>query len=268
MSEGTPSDKLCVRRSGAESDHVSGARRGADGYGANSTANERHDECNDLKPVLKSFWVGRWWMRGMKQRRKAERAAANRRGRGKVNSVVAMFGLPTARQLGMGMNRHEGEQGEGMVKRRARCVARAHGPEAARGADEEEDEDDARGVQGYVVLSPSVGGGSRAGEGGCGSCLWGDPGYRLNRRARSVFLSHILAIRCFNLVMTMRMRVVLVGVPLCGLLFSRSLQSALGSAHNDSAEIMLVGGPWGASPNSLASGCPIWTMLLRIVGVL
>uniref|UniRef100_V5EN44 Uncharacterized protein n=2 Tax=Kalmanozyma brasiliensis (strain GHG001) TaxID=1365824 RepID=V5EN44_KALBG len=104
-----------------------------------------HDECNELKPVLKSFWGWQMVDARIKQRCKAEqRAAAHRRhgGRSKVAGVVAMaLGLPAATVGG----------GEEMGRSRggSRWTRVLIGPEvgrldSAQGTDDE-DEDDARG---------------------------------------------------------------------------------------------------------------------------
>lgn len=63
-----------------------------------------HDECNELKPVVKSFWGWQLVDARLKQKRKAEQRAAAKGhlgGRSKVGSVVAMaFGLPAAAEEG------------------------------------------------------------------------------------------------------------------------------------------------------------------------
>ncbi|GAC99330.1 SCF E3 ubiquitin ligase complex F-box protein [Pseudozyma hubeiensis SY62] len=79
---------------------VSATNGGSSMDGREGERDRGHDECNDLRPVVKSFWGWQLVDARSKQKRKAEqRAAAHRRqgGRGKVSSVVAMaFGLPSA----------------------------------------------------------------------------------------------------------------------------------------------------------------------------
>lgn len=109
-----------------------------------------HDECNDLKPVVKSFWGWQLVDARMKQKRKAEqRAAARRGGRGKVGNVVAMaLGLPVGAGAAAEEERFTGI-GAGVMGGRARWSRVLMGSEGGLGqssADEEEDnEDDARG---------------------------------------------------------------------------------------------------------------------------
>ncbi|SPO20269.1 uncharacterized protein UTRI_00666_B [Ustilago trichophora] len=106
-----------------------------------------HDECNELKPVVKSFWGWQLVDARMKQKRKAEqRAAAHRRhgGRSKVTSVVAMaLGLPAANEGGSETTQMRALRGGG--PRWSRVLI---GPDAADrhgNGEEEDDEDDARG---------------------------------------------------------------------------------------------------------------------------
>ncbi|SPO21189.1 uncharacterized protein UTRI_00666 [Ustilago trichophora] len=106
-----------------------------------------HDECNELKPVVKSFWGWQLVDARMKQKRKAEqRAAAHRRhgGRSKVTSVVAMaLGLPASTEGGLETDQVRTLRGGG--PRWPRVLI---GPDAAErngNGEEEDDEDDARG---------------------------------------------------------------------------------------------------------------------------
>ena len=109
-----------------------------------------YDECNELKPVLKSFWGWQLVDARMKQKRKAEqRAAAQRRhgGRSKVSSVVAIaLGLPG----GGGADEQDGAPTQtrtlrGGGPRWSRVLIGPDAAEAARADLEDDDEDDARG---------------------------------------------------------------------------------------------------------------------------
>lgn len=111
-----------------------------------------HDECNDLKPVLKSFWGWQSVDARLKQKKKAEQRAIThlRRqggGRGKVSSAVAMaFRRPIATASGGFGDGFERGTNAGQQTRGARW-SRAIVPERSAGdggveTDEDEDEDD------------------------------------------------------------------------------------------------------------------------------
>ncbi|TKY90813.1 hypothetical protein EX895_000811 [Sporisorium graminicola] len=116
-----------------------------------------YDECNDLKPVVKSFWGWQLVDARLKQKRKAEAKAAARRpqgGRSKVTSVMAMaLGLPSAAVTGgdgegagasASHSRSQRGVGGGAAQRWSRMLL---GPEAVgevsvRGAGHDDDNDD------------------------------------------------------------------------------------------------------------------------------
>ncbi|SJX60638.1 uncharacterized protein SRS1_11866 [Sporisorium reilianum f. sp. reilianum] len=140
---------------------VAASERGEEGHGGRSSTegrewererDGRHDECNELKPVVKSFWGWQLVDARMKQLRKAEqRAAALRRhqgGRSKVTSVVAMaLGLPAAAVAGGDEVGGSARQRGGGANRWSRMLlgAEAAREDARRDEEEEDVEDDARG---------------------------------------------------------------------------------------------------------------------------
>lgn len=107
-----------------------------------------HDECNDLKPVVKSFWGWQSVDARLKQKRKVEQRAATQlrkqgAGRGKVSSVVAMaFGLPVTTAAGEGGASNRGNGGQARTARWSRVLMPERGEAGGENGEETEDDDD------------------------------------------------------------------------------------------------------------------------------
>lgn len=115
------------------------------------------DECNELKPVVKSFWGWQLVDARIKQKRKAEQRAATARrqgGRSKVTNVVAMaLGLPSAGFASAGAStaaaamQTTSRRAGGLAPRWPRILLASEPARdgATRNTHDEDDDDDARG---------------------------------------------------------------------------------------------------------------------------
>lgn len=140
---------------GEQDPHISesGVRTSIDGR--DRDRDRGHDECNELKPIVKSFWGWQMVDARLKQKRKAEqRAAAHKKqgGRSKVTSVVAMaLGIPVASEDGpaAAYSTTRGVGGGGPRWSRMLTGTEGAGPGQRRAGgdavDHDDDEDDARG---------------------------------------------------------------------------------------------------------------------------